>query len=127
METNETNKIYQRPWGTYKVLELGDNFQVKTLTVKPGAKLSLQRHFKRSEHWVVVEGAPTITVGEKIKLYQVNDHVFIPKTSLHRIENLTKEMVSIIEVQVGTYLGEDDIERLDDIYGRQDQHHGGGE
>ena len=115
---NELGKVYERPWGTYKSIEMGDLFQAKIITVVPGGRLSLQKHFKRSEHWVVVEGVATITVDDSVKDYQVGDHVYIPLESVHRLENKTSTQVSIIEVQVGSYLGEDDIVRLDDIYDR---------
>ena len=118
MQPNIIGKVYERPWGSYKTLELGDGYQVKIITVNPGEQLSLQRHFKRSEHWVVIKGQPTITVGEEKKTYQVNDVVYIPVEAQHRMENLTDQPVQIIEVQIGSYLGEDDIERLEDIYGR---------
>ena len=116
---NEIGKIYERPWGTYKTLEMGDGYQVKIITVNPGGRLSLQKHFKRAEHWVVIKGRPTITVGDSKKEYQVNDTVDIEIEQLHRLENFTDELVSIIEVQIGSYLGEDDIVRLDDVYHRE--------
>lgn len=115
---NAVGKTYERPWGTYKTIELGDGFQAKIITVIPGGQLSLQKHFKRSEHWVVVQGQPTITVDQHKADYHVNDHVYIPVESVHRLENFTDTPVSIIEVQVGAYLGEDDIVRLDDVYKR---------
>jgi mannose-6-phosphate isomerase-like protein (cupin superfamily) len=116
--TNEIGKTYTRPWGTYQTLALSDGYQVKLIEVNPGGRLSLQKHAKRSEHWMVVEGAPTITVDETVNIHQVNDHMFIPIGVLHRIENLTDIPVKIVEVQVGEYLGEDDIIRIDDVYGR---------
>ncbi len=115
---NEVGQTYSRPWGTYKTIEMGTLFQAKIITVIPGGRLSLQKHFKRSEHWVVVEGVATITVGDSTKDYVVGEHVYIPLEAIHRLENKTGSGVSIIEVQVGTYLGEDDIVRLDDIYNR---------
>jgi mannose-6-phosphate isomerase len=118
MSTNEIGKIYQRPWGTYQTLALSKNYQVKILTTNPGGRLSLQKHSKRAEHWVVVQGHPTITLDQTVKTYQVNDRIFIPQNTAHRIENLTAEPTIIIEVQIGEYLGEDDIVRLEDIYGR---------
>lgn len=116
--TNIIGKTYTRPWGTYKTLELGANFQVKIITVAPGGRLSLQKHFKREERWVVVSGQPTITIGESIKTYNLGDAVYIPVEVLHRMENLTSEPAAVIEVQIGSYLGEDDIERVEDVYGR---------
>ena len=118
MQPNEIGKRYERPWGTYKTLELGDGFQVKIITVNPGGRLSLQKHFKRSEHWIVVQGEPTITVGTEVKTYKINDAVYIPLGTPHRMENLTDKSAAVIEVQIGSYLGEDDIVRLDDVYGR---------
>lgn len=118
-ESNEVGKVYERPWGTYKTLEMGDGYQVKIIEVAPGGRLSLQKHFKRSEHWVVIRGEPTITVGEETKQMRVNTAVYVPVETLHRLENFTDEIAAIIEVQIGSYLGEDDIERLDDIYHRQ--------
>ena len=117
-ELNQIGKIYERPWGTYQTLALGENYQVKIITVKPKGRLSLQKHSKRSEHWVVIKGTPTITIDQEIKTYTVNDRVFIPVTAVHRMENLTNEDATIVEVQIGSYLGEDDIIRLDDVYGR---------
>jgi mannose-6-phosphate isomerase len=118
MSNNTVGKIYERPWGSYQTLALADNYQVKTLTVKPGGRLSLQKHSKRAEHWVIVAGEPTITIDDKVKTYHTNDKVFIPIAATHRIENLATTTAVIIEVQIGEYLGEDDIVRLDDIYGR---------
>ena len=115
---NIVGKIYERPWGTYKTLDLADGYQVKIITVFPGGSLSLQKHYQRSEHWTVVQGKPTITVGEEVKTYKVDDGIYIPVESPHRMENLTEEPASVIEVQVGLYLGEDDIVRLEDVYGR---------
>lgn len=118
MQPNEIGKTYKRPWGTYKTLELGDGFQVKTITVNPSGRLSLQKHQQRSEHWTVVQGQPTITVDKVAKTYKANDAVYIPIDTPHRMENLTDKPAAVIEVQIGSYLGEDDIVRLDDVYGR---------
>lgn len=118
MQINEVGKIYSRPWGTYQTLALGDGYQVKTVTVNPNGCLSLQKHYKRAEHWVVVEGTPTITIADLKKTYQINDKVYIPVETLHRIENTTSLPAKIIEIQIGSYLGEDDIVRVEDIYGR---------
>ena len=115
---NSVGHIYERPWGTYKTLELGDGYQTKIITVIPGGRLSLQKHFKRSEHWIVIKGVPTITIDDQVKDYQVNEHVYIPIEAKHRLENFTSKEVAIIEVQIGSYLGEDDIVRYDDIYKR---------
>lgn len=118
MSNNEVGKIYERPWGTYQTLALESGFQVKILTVVPGGRLSLQKHFQRSEHWVVVNGQPTLTIGESKQVYQRDQVVYIPVLSKHRIENLTDTACQLVEVQIGDYLGEDDIERFDDVYGR---------
>lgn len=118
MSLNEIGKIYTRPWGTYRTIELAQNYQVKVITVNPGGQLSLQKHFKRAEHWVVVKGTPTFTIGETKKTYQENEHVFIKKEEIHRMENTTDIPCEIVEVQIGSYLGEDDIVRLEDIYNR---------
>jgi mannose-6-phosphate isomerase-like protein (cupin superfamily) len=115
---NEVGKIYQRPWGTYQTLAQDDGFQAKIITVDVGGRLSLQKHFKRSEHWVVVAGKPTITVDASVKEYQPGQYIFIPLEAHHRLENFAETPAKIIEVQVGSYLGEDDIVRLDDVYQR---------
>lgn len=118
MEKNVEHKIYTRPWGTYQTLKISKNCQVKWIEVNPNSKLSLQKHKKRSEHWVIVKGKPTITVDKLKKQYFENEHVFIPIEGVHRIENTTDQKVIVVEVQIGTYLGEDDIIRLEDVYGR---------
>lgn len=115
---NEIGKIYTRPWGTYQTIALMQNCQIKILTISPGGRLSLQKHAKRSEHWTIIAGNPQITINQVIKQYAVNDHAFIPIGAIHRIENFTQTVAIITEVQIGTYLGEDDIIRIDDMYGR---------
>src|ERR1700738_1675856 len=112
MSNNEVGKVYQRPWGSYQTLALAAGYQVKILTINAGGRLSLQKHFQRSEHWVVVAGTPTLTVGDSSKVYQRNESVYISAESKHRIENFTQETCTLVEVQVGDYLGEDDIVRL---------------
>jgi mannose-1-phosphate guanylyltransferase/mannose-6-phosphate isomerase len=107
-----------RPWGFFETLSVGPRFQVKLLHVKPGAKLSMQRHHHRSEHWVVVHGTAKVVIGETEQLVRENESVYIVATQWHRLENPGKVPVEIIEVQIGSYLGEDDIERTDDIYHR---------
>jgi mannose-1-phosphate guanylyltransferase/mannose-6-phosphate isomerase len=107
-----------RPWGFFETLSIGPRFQVKLLHVKPGAKLSMQRHHHRSEHWVVVHGTAKVVIGENEQLVRENESVYIVATQWHRLENPGKVPVEIIEVQIGSYLGEDDIERTDDIYHR---------
>jgi mannose-1-phosphate guanylyltransferase/mannose-6-phosphate isomerase len=108
-----------RPWGSYDSIDAGPRFQVKRLTVKPGAILSLQKHQHRAEHWVVVKGTARITRDEEVFLLSENESTFIPVGAVHRIENPGTEPLQIIEVQSGGYLGEDDIIRLDDNYGRK--------
>jgi mannose-6-phosphate isomerase len=115
---NEIGKIYTRPWGTYQTIALTDNYQVKILTINPNGHLSLQKHSKCSEHWTIVKGDPTITIDETVKTYPVNSHIFIPVGAAHRIENVTATPAVIIEVQIGPYLGEDDIIKIPDVYGR---------
>jgi mannose-1-phosphate guanylyltransferase/mannose-6-phosphate isomerase len=108
-----------RPWGSYDSLENGPRFQVKRLKVKPGATLSLQLHHHRAEHWVVVAGTARITRGEEVFLLQENEATYIPVGTKHRIENPGTTFLEIIEVQSGSYLGEDDIVRFEDLYGRK--------
>jgi mannose-1-phosphate guanylyltransferase/mannose-6-phosphate isomerase len=108
-----------RPWGSYDSVDAGPRFQVKRLTVKPGAKLSLQKHAHRAEHWVVVKGTARITRDDEVFLLSENESTFIPVGAVHRIENPGTEPLQIIEVQSGSYLGEDDIVRIEDTYGRQ--------
>ncbi len=117
-EPNLHREVF-RPWGSYDSVDAGPRFQVKRLTVKPGAKLSLQKHQHRAEHWVVVKGTARITRGEDEFLLNENESTFIPIGTVHRIENPGTELLQIIEVQSGGYLGEDDIVRLDDTYGRK--------
>ena len=118
-ESSEHRKVY-RPWGWYDSIESGEYFQVKRLHVKPGAKLSLQMHHKRAEHWVVVSGIATVTHGEQTFNLNKGESTYIPLGVTHALENQTNEPLEIIEVQSGTYLGEDDIVRFEDIYGRVD-------
>jgi len=111
-------KVY-RPWGWYDSIESGESFQVKHLHVKPGAKLSLQMHYKRAEHWVVVNGTATVVNGDEIFSLNKGESTYIPLGVVHALENKTNEPLEVIEVQSGTYLGEDDIVRFDDTYGRK--------
>ena len=110
-----------RPWGFYESLDTGDQFQVKRIGVTPGAGLSLQLHHQRAEHWIVVKGTATVTRGDETFELQQNESTYIPVETRHRLQNLTDEPLEIIEVQSGDYLGEDDIVRFDDLYGRQSQ------
>jgi len=107
-----------RPWGNYRSVDAGDRFQVKRITVKPGAKLSLQKHYHRAEHWVVVHGTAIVQRGEERMLVRENESVYIPIGTEHRLENPGKLPLQLIEVQSGPYLGEDDIVRVSDSYGR---------
>ncbi len=111
-------KVY-RPWGSYESLSFGDRFQVKRILVNPGKVLSLQFHHHRAEHWVVVRGTAKITVGEEVRLLGEDQSTYISRGSVHRLENPGRIPLEIVEVQTGAYLGEDDIVRLEDNYGRQ--------
>lgn len=111
------SKVY-RPWGYYETMDISERFQVKRLTVKPGARLSLQKHYHRAEHWTVVAGSAVITNGDKEMLLNEDQSTYIPIGVVHRIKNPGKIPLEIIEVQSGSYLGEDDIVRYDDVYGR---------
>ena len=108
-----------KPWGNYTIISEGDGFKVKKVVVKPGGKLSLQLHHKRSEHWTIVEGEATVTIGNIKQVIKPNESTYIPIGIKHRLENLTNKELVFVEVQVGQYLGEDDIERFDDMYGRR--------
>lgn len=108
----------ERPWGAFWSLDRGAAHQVKRILVQPKGRLSLQYHHHRAERWVVIEGTATITVDDAVMSVQPGGVVMIPKGAVHRLENLTTSPVEIIEVQMGTYLGEDDIVRLDDEYSR---------
>lgn len=112
------NLTSHRPWGTFTVLEEGPRYKIKRIVVDPHQRLSLQMHYHRSEHWVVVKGAAKVTVGEKEMLVHENESVFIPKSQKHRLENPGKVPLELIEIQVGEYVGEDDIVRFEDIYQR---------
>jgi len=118
-ETKSHREVY-RPWGVYDSVVVGNRFQVKHITVKPGASLSLQKHHHRAEHWVVVKGTAEVTCDDKIFLLTENQSTYIPIGAVHRLSNPGKIPLEIIEVQSGTYLDEDDIVRLDDVYGRSE-------
>ena len=113
----EHRRIY-RPWGYYQDVDVAPRYRVKRIVVKPGSKLSLQKHFHRSEHWVVVTGTAEVTLGNEVRSVHENESIYIPIGSVHRLANPGKIPLELIEVQVGSYLGEDDIVRLDDVYGR---------
>jgi len=117
LEATEHRRV-ARPWGAYDSVDSGERFQVKRLTVKPGAKLSLQMHHHRAEHWIVVKGTAKVTRDEETVLVRENESVYIPLGTVHRLENPGKVLLEVIEVQSGSYLGEDDIVRFDDTYGR---------
>ena len=116
-ESGMNRKVY-RPWGWYDCIELGKYFQVKKLHIKSGAKLSLQMHHKRAEHWIVVEGVATVINGDEIFNLDQGESTYIPLGVKHALENRSNDLLEVIEVQSGTYLGEDDIVRFKDIYGR---------
>lgn len=118
----ETHARVHRPWGYYESIEAGDRYQVKHLMVEPGAALSMQMHHHRAEHWVVVKGTARVVLGNKDMLISENESTYIPIGTPHRLENPGKVPLSVIEVQSGCYLGEDDITRFDDIYGRISEH-----
>jgi len=111
------NRVY-RPWGFYETLILGDRFQVKRIVVPPGQKLSLQKHFHRAEHWVVVNGSALVTRDSETVLLRENESIYLPLGCVHRLENPGRIPLTLIEVQSGSYLGEDDIVRIEDTYGR---------
>jgi mannose-1-phosphate guanylyltransferase len=116
-ELSHQREVY-RPWGSYDSVDSGPNYQVKRISVNPGSRLSLQRHQFRAEHWVVVQGQAKVHVDGQDHLLNANDSIYIPKGSVHCLANETHEPLHLVEVQSGSYLGEDDIERLDDVYGR---------
>jgi mannose-1-phosphate guanylyltransferase / mannose-6-phosphate isomerase len=113
----EHRRVY-RPWGYYQDVDLAGRYRVKRIVVTPGSKLSLQKHFHRSEHWVVVHGTAEVTLGSEVRCVHENESIYISMGSTHRLANPGKIALELIEVQVGSYLGEDDIVRLDDVYGR---------
>jgi len=113
------HKVY-RPWGTYECIDCESRFQAKRIMVKPGARLSLQLHHHRAEHWIIVQGTAKVTCGDKEFIMSENESTYIPLGEKHRLENTGKIPLELIEVQTGSYLGEDDIVRFDDVYGRSD-------
>jgi mannose-1-phosphate guanylyltransferase / mannose-6-phosphate isomerase len=116
-EVDEPSTIH-RPWGSYTVLQEGSRYKIKRICVHPKQKLSLQMHYHRSEHWVIVSGTAKVTIGEEEKVVHEGESIFVPKSAIHRVENPGIVPLTIIEVQVGEYLGEDDIIRFEDVYGR---------
>jgi mannose-6-phosphate isomerase-like protein (cupin superfamily) len=119
MADNEAGKTYQRPWGSYQTLAIATGYQVKIITIVPKGRLSLQKHQHRSEHWIVAYGNPTLTLEDVKREYRVDEYIYIPQGALHRIENFSNENCVLVEVQIGGYLGEDDIIRIEDVYGRE--------
>lgn len=117
-EVSESKRVY-RPWGFYQCADIGPRFQVKRISVKPGAQLSLQKHMHRSEHWIIVRGTAEVTINEAVRLIHENESTYIPIGAVHRLRNPGRIELELIEVQVGSYLGEDDIIRIDDAYGRE--------
>tara|TARA_X000000950_G_scaffold283136_1_gene383352 strand:- start:197 stop:535 length:339 start_codon:yes stop_codon:yes gene_type:complete len=111
-------EIGERPWGRYEVILEDSGYKVKRITVEPGGKLSLQSHEHRSEHWVVVTGTAKITINDTVQSLEAGKSAYISIGSKHRLENETNELMALVEVQLGQYLGEDDIKRYEDIYGR---------
>jgi mannose-1-phosphate guanylyltransferase/mannose-6-phosphate isomerase len=109
-----------RPWGDYESLDRGDQYQVKRITVKPGAALSIQKHHHRAEHWTVVQGVARVLCDDREFDLQENESTYLPLGAIHRLENRGDELLILIEVQYGSYLGEDDIVRFEDRYGRAD-------
>ena len=116
-ETESHIKVH-RPWGSYESLNIGDGYQVKRVEVNPQSSLSLQLHEHRAEHWVVVKGTAKVTNGTDTYVVNVNQSTYIPAGTRHRLENVGKDVLQLIEIQSGSYLGEDDIIRFDDNYGR---------
>ena len=114
----EYHREIYRPWGKFDVIDEGSGYKVKRITVKPGAKLSVQKHDHRAEHWVVVSGRAKVTKGEESFFLEENQSTFIPIGEIHALENCDAIELELIEVQSGSYLGEDDITRFDDLYGR---------
>jgi mannose-1-phosphate guanylyltransferase / mannose-6-phosphate isomerase len=115
--TQDHLKVH-RPWGSYQSLDSGARYQVKRIVVKQGGRLSLQLHYHRAEHWVVVRGTARVTIGDTVQMVHENESIYVPIGSQHRLENPGKIDLELIEVQTGSYLGEDDIERLQDDYNR---------
>jgi mannose-1-phosphate guanylyltransferase/mannose-6-phosphate isomerase len=115
--TKDHLKVH-RPWGSYRSVDLGDRFQVKRIVVKQGGRLSLQLHHHRAEHWIVVRGTARVTIGDEVKYLYENESIYVPSGARHRLENPGKIDLELIEVQTGSYLGEDDIVRLEDDYHR---------
>ena len=117
-EEPSASAVIHRPWGSFQDLDIGPRFRVKRITVKPGGKLSLQFHHHRAEHWVVVGGTARVTRGDVVRLLTEDESIHIAVGQMHRLENPGKVDLELIEVQTGSYVGEDDIVRVEDIYDR---------
>ena len=115
--TEDHLKVH-RPWGSYQSLDLGERYRVKRIVVRQGGRLSLQMHHHRAEHWVVVRGTARVTINDTVKMLYENESIYVPSGSQHRLENPGKIDLELIEVQTGSYLGEDDIVRIEDDYNR---------
>ncbi|MEO6392792.1 MAG: phosphomannose isomerase type II C-terminal cupin domain [Pyrinomonadaceae bacterium] len=118
IEVDNSPKFDRRPWGTFNVLDEGDTYKVKRIEVLPGKRLSYQRHQRRAEHWMVVSGEAIVTLDDVDQLVVSGQNIDIPRQAAHRVENRGTELLVFIELQRGDYFGEDDIERLQDDYGR---------
>lgn len=118
LKATEQRLKVDRPWGSYQSLDISEQHQVKRITVKPGGRLSLQKHRFRAEHWIVVRGVARVTVDDLVRDMSENEAVYIPLGAVHRLENPGERPLELIEVQTGTYFGEDDIIRLEDDYKR---------
>ena len=116
-EAQEHRRVY-RPWGYYQSIDSGERHQVKRIVVKPGHKLSLQKHYHRAEHWIVVRGSAEVTRNQDVMMVHENESIYLPIGSVHRLVNPGKIDLELIEVQTGSYLGEDDIVRIEDVYHR---------
>ncbi|HLN10908.1 MAG TPA: mannose-1-phosphate guanylyltransferase/mannose-6-phosphate isomerase [Xanthobacteraceae bacterium] len=119
-EATDHRRVH-RPWGHYESVDAGERFQVKRIVVSPGGTLSLQKHLHRAEHWVVVRGTAEVTIGDKVKLLHENESIYVPSGAVHRLVNPGKIPLELVEVQTGSYLGEDDIIRLEDVYRRDEK------
>ena len=117
-QVTEEHLRVHRPWGAYQSIDRGERHQVKRITVKAGDRLSLQKHHHRSEHWIVVRGTARVTVDDVVKIVHENESIYIPIGAVHRLENPGKIPLELIEVQTGSYLGDDDIVRIEDDYRR---------
>lgn len=118
-DSTKNSLVIERPWGSYESIALGTGYQVKRIIVKPKQQLSLQRHHHRSEHWVIADGEAIVTRNKEVITLEKDQHIYLPKECIHRVSNPNKNsLLILIEVQLGDYLGEDDIVRLEDDYGR---------